>query len=299
MSSQVSISRLVPPDRIVVGLKATTYEGAVAQLLDRLAAAGLISDRGALNELVAADVAAGELLTLGPRTLLAHYRTDAARELGVAIATSATPFAFAPPEADEAVFFVLIVAPRSAAKYHLKTLTALSRLLGTADVIDALLKAASAEEVVELIKQNDVMIRPELTVQDLMSREVHSVSPEALLSEALQLMVRHRRRGMPVLGDNGEVLGMISEREVLQHFLPQVLSKGIPREGEQPEIEDVEVRYVMQRSVMCLSEDQLISDVLGTMLTERVSQFPVVREGKLVGFLSRTDIIVKLLRHSI
>jgi CBS domain-containing protein len=299
MPSQVSISRLVPPDRIVVGLKATTYEGAVAQLLDRLAAAGLISDRGALNELVAADVAAGELLTLGPRTLLAHYRTDAARELGVAIATSATPFAFAPPEADEAVFFVLIVAPRSAAKYHLKTLTALSRLLGTADVIDALLKAASAEEVVELIKQNDVMIRPELTVQDLMSREVHSVSPEALLSEALQLMVRHRRRGMPVLGDNGEVLGMISEREVLQHFLPQVLSKGIPREGEQPEIEDVEVRYVMQRSVMCLSEDQLISDVLGTMLTERVSQFPVVREGKLVGFLSRTDIIVKLLRHSI
>jgi CBS domain-containing protein len=299
MSSQVSISRLVPPDRIVVGLKATTYEGAVAQLLDRLAAAGLISDRGALNELVAADGAAGELLTLGPRTLLAHYRTDAARELGVAIATSATPFAFAPPEADEAVFFVLIVAPRSAAKYHLKTLTALSRLLGTADVIDALLKAASAEEVVELIKQNDVMIRPELTVQDLMSREVHSVSPEALLSEALQLMVRHRRRGMPVLGDNGEVLGMISEREVLQHFLPQVLSKGIPREGEQPEIEDVEVRYVMQRSVMCLSEDQLISDVLGTMLTERVSQFPVVREGKLVGFLSRTDIIVKLLRHSI
>jgi len=299
MSSQVSISRLVPPDRIVVGLKATTYEGAVAQLLDRLAAAGLISDRGALNELVAADVAAGELLTLGPRTLLAHYRTDAARELGVAIATSATPFAFAPPEADEAVFFVLIVAPRSAAKYHLKTLTALSRLLGTAEVIDALLKAASAEEVVELIKQNDVMIRPELTVQDLMSREVHSVSPEALLSEALQLMVRHRRRGMPVLGDNGEVLGMISEREVLQHFLPQVLSKGIPREGEQPEIEDVEVRYVMQRSVMCLSEDQLISDVLGTMLTERVSQFPVVREGKLVGFLSRTDIIVKLLRHSI
>ena len=299
MASRVSISRLVPPDRIVVGLKATTYEGAVAQLLDRLAVAGLISDRGALDELVAADVAAGELVTLGPRTVLAHYRTDAARELGVAIATSATPFAFAPPKADEAVFFVLIVAPRSAAKYHLKTLAALSRLLGTPEVIDALAEATSAEEVVELIKQNDVVIRPELTVQDLMSREVHSVSPEALVSEALQLMVRHRRRGMPVLGDNGEVLGMIGEREVLQHFLPQVLSKATPREGEPPEIEDVEVRYVMQRSVMCLSEDQLISDVLGTMLTERVSQFPVVREGKLVGFLSRTDIIVKLLRHSI
>ncbi|UCC47640.1 MAG: CBS domain-containing protein [Gemmatimonadota bacterium] len=298
MSSQVSIARLLAPDRILAGLKAKTYRDAVVQLLDRLDAAGLISDRAAVEELVDAEIAAGALPTLGPHALLAHYRTDAVQELAVAIATSPRPFAFAPPKAAEAVFVVLILVPRSAARYYLKTLAGLSRLLRNPEVAEGLARATSPDEFLELVTQRDVVIRPELTVHDLMSRDVHSVSPEALLSEALHLMVRHRRRGLPVLSDNGEVLGMISEQEVLQHFLPQVLG-GATREGEQPEIEDVEVRYAMQRSVMCLSEDQLISDVLGTMLTESVSQFPVVREGKLVGFLSRTDIIRKLLEHSV
>lgn len=298
MSSQVSIARLLSPDRILAELKAKTYRDAVVQLLDRLDAAGLISDRAAVEELVDAEIAAGDLPILGPRTLLAHYRTDAARDLAVGVATSPTPFAFAPPKAAEAVFLVLIVAPRSAARYYLKTLAGLSRLLGDPEVAESLAKATSPDQFLERITQRDVVIRPELTVQDLMSRSVHSVSPEALLSEALRLMVRHRHRGVPVLSDNGEVLGMITEEEVLHHFLPQVLGAAA-REGEPSGIEDVEVRYVMRRTVMCLAEDQLISDVLGTMLAESVSQFPVVREGKLVGFLSRTDLIVKLLEHSI
>ena len=70
-------------------------------------------------------------------------------------------------------------------------------------------------------------------------------------------------------------------------------------DGGQAPVEDVDVRDVMQRTVMCLSEDQLISDVLGSMLSESVAQFPVVSGGKLVGFLSRTDILVKLLEHSV
>ena len=108
-------------------------------------------------------------------------------------------------------------------------------------------------------------------------------------------MVKHRRRGMTVVSDNGEVLGIVTEEELLQHFLPQVLNPAT--EGVQPQIQDIEVRDAMQRSVMCLSEDELITDVLGTMLSEGVAQFPVVREGILVGFLSRTDLIHKLLEQ--
>ena len=62
-----------------------------------------------------------------------------------------------------------------------------------------------------------------------------------------------------------------------------------------PGLSDREVRDVMQRSVLCLSEDQLISDVAGIMKNKNLTRFPVVREGKLVGFLSTTDIIRKLL----
>ncbi|MGD2154469.1 MAG: CBS domain-containing protein [Gemmatimonadales bacterium] len=299
MAKPTALSRLLLADRVIVGLKASEYGEAVAQLLDRLDAAGLISDRTALDELVEADVALGTRLTIGARALLAHYRSDAAKELAVAVSTSRKPFRFAPPEAPEAVFLVLIIAPRWAAKTYLKTLAALSATLANPAVADALAEAESVEEFLGVIADDDVVVHPELTVRDLMSRDFHTVAPNTPLSEALHVMVRHRRRGVPVVSDNGEVLGVVTEQEVLQHFLPQVLGAAPLADGGQPPVEDVDVRDVMQRTVMCLSEDQLISDVLGTMLSERVSQFPVVSGGKLVGYLSRTDIIVKLLEHSV
>ena len=295
MDKPVLVSSLLPPDRVIVRLKAKSYKDAVGRLLDRLDDAGLIGDRLAIDRLVDAEVAKCDIPTMGTRALLAHYRSDEAKELGVAIATSAAPFKFAPATASESRFLVLIIVPRTAARYYLKTLAALSRLLSDPDVADALLAADSSETFLAIVAEHDVAIRPELLVSDLMSREFQTVSPETLLSETLHMMVRHQRRGMPVVSDNGEVLGIVTERELLQHFLPQVLSPA--SEGRRPKVEDVEVRDVMQRSVMCLSENELITDVLGTMLAEGMAQFPVVREGILVGFLSRTDLIHKLLEQ--
>jgi CBS domain-containing protein len=299
MPDPVTISKLLLPGRIVVGLKASSYGDGVAALLDRLEADGLISDRPALDELVEAEGSSARFPTIGPQALLAHYRSDAARELAVAVGTAKKPFKFAPAEAPDAVILVLIIAPRAAAKFYLKTLAALSALLGEPGMIDGLAGASSIEEFLRVAAASNLVVQPELRVGDLMSRKFHTVTPDTPLSEALHLMARHRRRGVPVVSDNGEVLGVITEQEVLGHFLPQVLGAAPLADGGQPPVVDVDVRDVMQRSVMCLSEDQLISDVLGTMLSESVSQFPVVREGKLVGYLSRTDIIMKLLEHSV
>ena len=287
------------PDRLVVGLKARTYQEAVSQLLDRLDEVGLIRDRPAVDTLVASENGRSEVLALSERAMLAHYRSDAVDELALAVGTSAKRFAFAPSDVPDAGLLILILAPRAAAKQYLKTLAVLSELLADLDIADGLTSAKSPEEFLDVIARRDLVIRPELTVRDLMSREVHTVSPEMLLSETLRLMVRHRRRGVPVVSDNGEVLGMVTEQEVLQHFLPQILGTSAQDRAQTPPVEDVEVRDVMQRSVMCLSEDELISEVLGTMLTERVSQFPVVKEGELTGFLSRSDLIQKLLEQAI
>jgi CBS domain-containing protein len=299
MHKPLSVSGLLPAEQIVTGLKAKSLEDGVKQLIDRLDDSGAVNDRPALDALVSEELARDELPTMGERAILAHFRGDAVDRLAVAFGVAAKPFAFAPPEAPEAVFLAVILTPRTAAKQYLKAVAALTELLAVPEIADAMAAAGSPREFLEAAAARDLVIRPELVVRDLMSREFHSVSPQTLVSEALRLMVRHRRRGLPVVSDNGEVLGMVSEQELLQHFLPQILGTAPRGDGAPPPVQDVEVREVMQRSVMCLSEDQLISDVLGTMLTERVSQFPVAREGKLVGFLSRTDLIRKLIDQSI
>lgn len=299
MGRPTTISRLLTPGQIIIGLKAKTRAEAVGQLLDRLDDAGLITDRSAVDAMVSEDIDPGEIIPLGEKAILAHYRSNAVQQLALAVGTAAKPFSFAAPIAPAATALILILAPTGAARQYLKTLAAFSEMMSDREFADSLATAGSPEEFLNILATKDLVLRPELMVRDLMSRTVHTVLPETLLSETLRVMVRHGRRGLPVVSDNGEVLGMVSEQELLQYFLPQILGTAPRGDGAPPPIEDVEVRDVMQRSVMCLSEDQLISDVLGTMLTERVSQFPVVKEGKLIGFLSRTDLIQKLLDQSI
>ena len=54
------------------------------------------------------------------------------------------------------------------------------------------------------------------------------------------------------------------------------------------------VKDVMARTVLCLSEDQTLSDVANLMNNKDVDRFPVVREGVVVGFLTRADLIRRL-----
>jgi CBS domain-containing protein len=51
----------------------------------------------------------------------------------------------------------------------------------------------------------------------------------------------------------------------------------------------------MARSVLCLNEDQTLADVAGLMQTKDVDRFPVVREGIVVGFLTRADLVRRLI----
>jgi CBS domain-containing protein len=55
------------------------------------------------------------------------------------------------------------------------------------------------------------------------------------------------------------------------------------------------VREAMARSVLCLAEDQTLGDVANLMSTKDLDRFPVVREGVVVGFLTRADVIRRLI----
>ena len=57
------------------------------------------------------------------------------------------------------------------------------------------------------------------------------------------------------------------------------------------------VKDVMSRAVLCVSEDQTLSDVANLMNNKDVDRFPVVREGIVVGFLTRADLIRRLVAN--
>ena len=124
------------------------------------------------------------------------------------------------------------------------------------------------------------------------------------LTEAARLLVAHGVPAAPVVSEKNEVLGVISHGEILRYLLPRYagkLSGEYTAAGAKPkgklsvlQAREVTVRDAMDRSVLCLSEDQLLADAAALMVNKKLERMPVVREGVLVGLLTREDIVRRL-----
>ena len=110
------------------------------------------------------------------------------------------------------------------------------------------------------------------------------------------MMVQRGLRAVPVVGDRSEVLGLITVGDALQELLPRRGAGPQTNPGEEAARPGatLQARDVMTRSVLCVSEDQSLVDAASMMVNRGVDQLPVVREGELVGLLTR-DAILKLL----
>jgi CBS domain-containing protein len=109
-------------------------------------------------------------------------------------------------------------------------------------------------------------------------------------------MVRAGLGALPVIDDERRVVGMVSEREIIRHLLTtQVFSGAEVRASLSPLAGPRTVRDVMSRQVMCVAPEQPIAEVASLMSNKDVDRVPVVREGQLVGFLTRGDIVRKLI----
>lgn len=134
-----------------------------------------------------------------------------------------------------------------------------------------------------------------MLVQDVMTRDVVTAEPSMRLSEVADTLVRKRLRAIPVIDEGGHVLGMITDRQVMKHFLPYLDDPDAEAPARAGMFRDGEVRDAMDRTVMCVNEGQPLGDVVRLMLDKEIERLPVVSEGTLVGFLTRGDIIRRLL----
>lgn len=134
----------------------------------------------------------------------------------------------------------------------------------------------------------DTDLQARLKVEDALEAVRHSVGADTPLQQVVDLMVREGVRSVPVVGEGAEVLGIITSGDALA----QVLREGPPERagrGEAPR--DLTARAIMTRSVLCVSEDQRLADAAQMMVNRKVEQLPVVRDGALVGIVTRDGIL--------
>jgi CBS domain-containing protein len=293
----MKLREFLAPERVIIPLVARTLEEAGAELLERLLDAREVLDAGKLRRR-AGESRPEDVVAMGDRAFLLHYRTDAVGRLLVAIGVAQAALCRRPPGEEEQcarIVLLVVTPPRQAARY-LQIVGGFARLLRQQDVLEAVHAAKSATELVELEAFAGYQLPEQLTVRDVMTDHPRTVLADTPLKEAARTMVRVGLGALPVIDDERRVVGMVSEREVIRHLLTtQVFSGADVRSMLSPLAGPRTVRDVMTRQVMCVAPEQPIAEVASLMSNKDVDRVPVVREGQLVGFLTRGDIVRKLI----
>ena len=119
------------------------------------------------------------------------------------------------------------------------------------------------------------------TVRDHMDKKVPTVRPEAEILEAIEYLLKKRVTGAPVVDDAGSVIGMLTEKDCLK-----LIAKG--SDGNLPR---GRVSEFMTTEVTTISPDMDVYYVAGLFLNYEFRRFPVVEDGRLVGAITRFDIL--------
>lgn len=127
-----------------------------------------------------------------------------------------------------------------------------------------------------------------LLVENAAEAVKYRVYPETPLTEVVDLMVRRGLRAVPVVGERYEVLGIITTGDALNRMLRDARADEGEVEGGRPPLT---ARDVMTRAVLCVSESQPLVDAARMMVNRKVEQLPVVRDGELVGLITRNAVL--------
>ncbi len=294
----MKLLELLSPEQIVVPVQGETLRQALSGMVEALTEAGAITDAARFEELVA-DTLPRDVVTVGEAFLI-YFRTDAVPRLMVALGVAPDSMHREHDPSKQARIVLLISAPAKETSRFLRTVSAFSHALGREEIVAGLLAAQEPQDVLAIEPLAEIELRDYLTVKDVMVRRQISVRPDTGLGDASQKMVVHNVPSLVVVSDTNEVLGMVTHRELLQHLLPlrvKRLTGGSPGPDTTERLGDpfaMPVREVMDRSVLCVSEDQTVVEVANMMLNRKIDRVPVVHDGAFIGFLTQGDIVRRL-----
>lgn len=126
-------------------------------------------------------------------------------------------------------------------------------------------------------------------VRDFMSTTVVSLGRNDKLSIADDLMQQKRIRHLPVLDDDANVCGIVSQRDLFRGALLRALGYG--SRAEDLLLDSLLVKEAMTEQVYTTSAETPIVEAARQMLEHKVGCLPVTEQGKLVGLLSESDIL--------
>jgi acetoin utilization protein AcuB len=125
-----------------------------------------------------------------------------------------------------------------------------------------------------------------------MKKHVVTISPSASLYEARECMRENGIHQLPVAGENGKLVGILSNRDIREATLPVALLRGATEEEAVDLLKNTRVEKVMTRKVVAATLTDTLEDAIVLLHDFRINALPVTDDqGRVAGIITRTDVL--------
>lgn len=121
------------------------------------------------------------------------------------------------------------------------------------------------------------------TAADIMSKSLVTTTGSVMLTDALELMLRYNISCLPVVDDSYNLIGLMTTYDIINFALSG-------------EAHRTSVSESMTKKIISLASTDDLESIVNTILNNRLHRAPVVEDGKLVGIVSRRDILREMLK---
>jgi CBS domain-containing protein len=111
-----------------------------------------------------------------------------------------------------------------------------------------------------------------MIAKDLMTTDIISVAPTMPIKKLAMTLIKNQISGAPVTGKNGKIIGIVSEADL-------VAKKG------------KDVKSIMSKKIISIAEDTPVEEIAQLMTRHKIKRLPVINGDKVVGIVSRADIV--------
>lgn len=131
-------------------------------------------------------------------------------------------------------------------------------------------------------------------VEDIMTRNPHTLQVDDVLDLADDLMSMARIRHIPIL-ERGKLIGIVSQRDLFFSALVQTL--GLRQREQKDLMKTIRAREVMTRPVITISPGTSVKEAARLMAENKIGCLPVVKDKEFIGIVTETDILDYVATH--
>lgn len=143
-----------------------------------------------------------------------------------------------------------------------------------------------------------------MLARDIMTRKVITIGKDTTIEEIAHLLVDANISGVPVVDEENRVIGMVTQTDLLYKDIeprfPAVVEllggliflKGVKQYNEElKKLVATKAEDIMTKDIVTISEDTTAEEIAKIMVEKKINRIPVVTDGKLVGIVTRADMM--------